>query len=78
VLTDMVMPHRMNGRELAQELTTERSGLKVIFMSGYSGEAVGHDTSYLRRPGTRFLQKPCDSHTLLQAVRQALDDKSNG
>jgi CheY-like chemotaxis protein len=75
VLTDMIMPQRMSGRELVEQLLAERPALKVIFMSGYSGEAVGEDTAFLRRTRTRFLQKPCDSHTLLRTVRESLDEK---
>jgi CheY-like chemotaxis protein len=74
VLTDMIMPEHMNGRELAEQLRAERPDLKVIFISGYSGETVGKDTAFLRRTGTDFLQKPCHSRTLLQTVRKALDD----
>jgi signal transduction histidine kinase/FixJ family two-component response regulator len=75
VLTDMIMPERMNGRELAEQLLAERPALKVIFMSGYSGETVGKDTAFLRRTRTRFLQKPCHWRTLLQTVRKSLDEK---
>jgi CheY-like chemotaxis protein len=75
VLTDMIMPQRMSGRELVEQLLAERPALKVIFMSGYSGEAVGEDTAFLRRTRTRFLQKPCDSHTLPRTVRESLDEK---
>jgi CheY-like chemotaxis protein len=75
VLTDMIMPQRMSGRELVEQLLAERPAIKIIFMSGYSGEAVGQDTAFLRRTRTRFLQKPCDSHTLLRTVRESLDDK---
>jgi CheY-like chemotaxis protein len=75
VLTDMIMPEHMNGRELAEQLLAERPDLKVIFISGYSGETVGKDTAFLRRTGTAFLQKPCHRNTLLQAVRKSLDEK---
>jgi CheY-like chemotaxis protein len=75
VLTDMIMPEHMNGRELAEQLRAERPDLKVIFISGYSGETVGKDTAFPWRTGTGFLQKPCHSHTLLQTVREALDQK---
>ena len=59
VLTDMIMPQGMSGRELVDQLVTERPALKVIFMSGYSDDTVGDDTAFLRRTQTRFLQKPC-------------------
>jgi CheY-like chemotaxis protein len=76
LLTDMIMPEHLSGRELIERLVSERPGLKVILMSGYNGETGSHDTSFLRRTGTCFLQKPCDAHTLLRAVRRCLDDKA--
>jgi CheY-like chemotaxis protein len=75
LLTDMIMPERMSGRELVEQLLADRRDLKVIFMSGYSGEAVGNDTGFLRRTRARFLQKPCHWRTLLQTVRDALNEK---
>jgi CheY-like chemotaxis protein len=71
LLTDLIMPDRMNGRELAEELRTESSNLKVIFMSGYSADAVGKD--FIARPGLQYLQKPYDPRKLAAAVRQCLD-----
>ena len=43
LLTDLVMPGNMNGRELAEKLWAEQPGLKVIFTSGYSADIVGKD-----------------------------------
>ena len=43
LLTDLVMPDQMNGRELAEKLWAERPRLKVIFTSGYSADVVGKD-----------------------------------
>jgi CheY-like chemotaxis protein len=74
ILTDMIMPESMSGRELVEQLLAERPVLKVIFMSGYSGDNVSKDTAFLRRTRTRFLQKPCNSRTLLQTVRESLDE----
>jgi FixJ family two-component response regulator len=48
--------------------------LKVIFMSGYSAEVVGKDTDFIRRTKSEFLQKPCSSRALLEAVRRCLDE----
>ena len=73
LLTDMVMPEGLNGRELAEQLLAERPALKVLFMSGYSPNASGHDTAFLRRTGSTFLQKPCDWRELLQGIRSLLD-----
>ncbi|MCX6926161.1 MAG: ATP-binding protein, partial [Verrucomicrobia bacterium] len=75
VLTDLLMPGGISGRELVQQLLAEQPALKVIFMSGYSGEAFGNDTAFLRRTRARFLQKPYHLRTLLQTVRESLDEK---
>ena len=77
LLTDMIMPGRMNGRELAEQLLADQPALNVILMTGYSGDTVNEDTAFLRRTRTRFLQKPCDSQALLKTVRECLDGKSN-
>ncbi len=71
LLTDLVMPDRMNGRELAERLRAERPELKVIFTSGYSAEVVGKD--FILRDGLNYLQKPYDAHRLARAVRECLD-----
>ncbi|MCS7091695.1 MAG: PAS domain S-box protein [Verrucomicrobiota bacterium] len=71
LLTDMVMPRRINGRELAERLCLERPDLKVIFTSGYSAEVVGED--FLQRPGVVYLPKPYAPGELARLVRQTLD-----
>ena len=71
LLTDLVMPRRMNGRQLAERLWQDRPDLKVIFTSGYSAEVVGCD--FLLRPGLVYLQKPYPPGRLVQLVRQTLD-----
>jgi two-component system cell cycle sensor histidine kinase/response regulator CckA len=71
LLTDVIMPDRLNGRELAEELRGEDAELKVIFMSGYSADAVGKD--FISQPGFQYLQKPYDPRKLAQAVRECLD-----
>ena len=73
LLTDVVMPDGMTGRELAEELQAEKPGLKVIFTSGYSAEVVGGDFSM--REGVNFLQKPYHPYTLTETVRACLDSK---
>ena len=71
VLTDLVMPDQINGRELAERLWAERPRLKVIFTSGYSADVVGED--FVLRPGINFLQKPYHPHKVALAVRDCLD-----
>jgi CheY-like chemotaxis protein len=73
LLTDIVMPDEMNGRELAERLLDRNPDLKVVFMSGYSPEAAGRNTEFFHRNGTYFLQKPCPSHILLETIRRCLD-----
>jgi two-component system, cell cycle sensor histidine kinase and response regulator CckA len=70
LLTDLIMP-RMNGRDLAVALRERRPGVRLAFMSGYTADAYGRDTSPL--PGAPFLQKPFDGLGLRRLVRTALD-----
>jgi signal transduction histidine kinase/CheY-like chemotaxis protein len=67
LLTDIVMPE-MSGDELARELRKMRPQLRVVYMTGYSGE---RDTSKLRIDGS-VVQKPFTRDTLLAAVEKAL------
>jgi two-component system, cell cycle sensor histidine kinase and response regulator CckA len=78
MVTDMIMPGGLTGRELAERLMADRPNLKVVFMSGYSGETSGDSTAFLRRTRARFLQKPFHARTLLEAVRQSLDENASG
>ena len=73
LLTDMVMPHGISGRELAERFQREKPELKVIFSSGYSLEVVGADM--VLQEGLNFLQKPYHPRKLAQAVRDCLDGK---
>jgi len=69
VLTDVVMPG-MNGRELAERLRPLCPGAKVIFISGYTDEAIAHHGVL----ESRFLRKPFDRTTLASKVRSVLDE----
>lgn len=73
VLTDLVMPNNMNGRELAERLWAQSPGLKVIFTSGYSADIVGKD--FKLEPELNFLQKPYQPQTLALTIRRCLDGK---
>ena len=69
LLTDVVMPE-MSGRELMHRLAAVRPGVKVLYMSGYSDEAIAHHGAL--DPGTSFLQKPFSPAALAGKVRQVL------
>jgi len=73
VLTDLVMPNNMNGRELAEKMWSESPELKVIFTSGYSADIVGKD--FKLQPELNFLQKPYQPQSLALTVRRCLDGK---
>jgi two-component system cell cycle sensor histidine kinase/response regulator CckA len=68
LVTDVVMP-RMGGRELAERLRAQRPGLRVLFVSGYSDDALGDAGD----PATGFLAKPFLAAELAAAVRALLD-----
>jgi two-component system, cell cycle sensor histidine kinase and response regulator CckA len=70
LVTDVVMPH-MSGKELAQRLLVARPGLRVLFISGYSDEAI--ERHGVLAPGAAFLQKPVRLDMLARTVRQILD-----
>jgi two-component system cell cycle sensor histidine kinase/response regulator CckA len=73
LLTDLVMPGELSGRELAERLLREQPHLKVIFTSGYSAESL--TANALTDAATAFLQKPYRPEKLVVAVRECLDAK---
>ncbi|MGE5568936.1 MAG: response regulator [Rhodospirillales bacterium] len=72
MITDIVMPY-MSGWELAERLRSQRPEMRVLYMSGYTDEAI------VRRgplgPGMFFLQKPFAGRELARTVRQILDQR---
>jgi PAS domain S-box-containing protein len=70
LLTDAVMPE-MSGRELAEHLETVHRETKVLYMSGYTDNAIVHHGAL--EPGTAFLQKPFAPDALARKVREVLD-----
>jgi len=74
LLTDIVMPLGVNGRQLAAQLRQQRPTLKVILMSGYSGNALEQQAPQGDNQPLRVLQKPFASNDLILTVRQVLDE----
>jgi len=70
LLTDVIMP-KINGRELADQLTETRPGIKVLYMSGYTDHVI-MDRGILP-PGVALLGKPFTLAGLVDKVRQVLD-----
>ena len=69
LLSDIVMPG-MNGRDLAGQLSQIRPDLKVLFMSGYTHNAIVHHG--VLEEGLAFLEKPFTPETLAVKIRQVL------
>ncbi len=72
LLTDMMMPEGLSGRELAERVLQDRADLKVIYSSGYSLDVVGQEPPITE--GAIFLQKPYDPDTIARAVRDCLNN----
>lgn len=74
LLTDMVMPYGVSGRQLAEQLQQENPHLKVVYTSGYSPGMAGKDLALLE--GFNFLPKPYPPARLAEVVRECLDGKT--
>jgi nitrogen-specific signal transduction histidine kinase/ActR/RegA family two-component response regulator len=70
LLTDVVLP-QMNGRELAERVTALHPGVKVLYMSGHTSDAVLRRG--IERHKAAFLEKPFSLDALVQKVREVLD-----
>ncbi len=71
VLTDLVMPGGLTGRELARQLKTIQPDVKIIYTSGYSLEVAGRDLAL--EPDFHFLPKPYHPPSLLRAIRNRIE-----
>jgi PAS domain S-box-containing protein len=70
LLTDVIMPG-MNGAELAQRISEIRPNVKILYMSGYTENVIGHNGTL--NAGVRLLQKPFNLRDLKNKVREVLD-----
>jgi len=73
LVTDVVMPG-IGGRELAKKLVAMRPGISVLYLSGYTEDAIV--TEGVLAPGTAFLQKPFTLQNLTKKVREVLRSKA--
>ncbi|HJU05704.1 MAG TPA: PAS domain S-box protein [Nitrospiraceae bacterium] len=74
LITDVVMP-QMSGSDVAKRLTADRPSLKVLYMSGYTDDAIVHHGA---SDATAFLQKPFAPDALVLKVREVLDAARKG
>jgi two-component system, cell cycle sensor histidine kinase and response regulator CckA len=71
LLTDIVMPGGISGRELGTRLREQNPDLRIIYTSGYSAEIAGQELTL--QIGQNFIQKPVRPNQLLEALRRSLD-----
>ena len=70
LITDVVMPG-LSGRDVAGNLSSQRPGVRVLYISGYADDAIVRHG--VLEPGIRFMQKPFAPDALAQKVREVLD-----
>jgi CheY-like chemotaxis protein len=71
LLTDMLMPGGLNGRQVVEALRARSPRLPAVVMSGYSADLVAGGVP----EGIGLVEKPCDPQTLARALRQALEGR---
>ena len=73
LFTDVVLPGGMNGRELADVAVKKKPGLKVLFATGYTRNAIIHHGRL--DPGVDVLMKPYSYELLARKIRAVLDNQ---
>ncbi|MCM2284063.1 MAG: response regulator [Desulfobacula sp.] len=71
LITDMVLPE-MNGKDLARQVQSIYPAIKILFMSGYTANAIAHH--HVLEPGLCFLQKPFSVKDMAVKAREALEN----
>ena len=74
LIADVVLPGEHNGKEVAEALCAQRPGLPVLFMSGYTENAMIREGRI--EPGVRLIQKPFRRNDLAKALRATLESGS--
>ena len=75
LLTDVVLPGKVRGRELAERITAIRPEVKVVFMSGYTENSIIHNGRL--DDGVHLVSKPFQREQLARKVAEALGDVAN-
>ena len=73
LLSDLIMPGGLTGKDLGERLQRDRPELKMVFISGYHAELLTGEVQ--GRRDVKFLAKPFAAQTLAQTVRACLDEK---
>ncbi len=74
LLTDVVLPGGLSGREVAERVLDRHPGIRVIYMSGYTRDSAVHGGRL--DEGIEFLEKPFTPKALLNKVREVLDTEA--
>jgi CheY-like chemotaxis protein len=70
LFTDVILPNGMTGKQLADDVARRRPGMKVLYTSGYTDNAIVHQGRL--DPGVMLLSKPYRKSQLAKMIRQAL------
>ncbi len=71
LLTDIVLPDALSGRDLASRIRERNPGLKIVYTSGFSADLAGREVAM--EEGQTFVQKPYEANLILATVRHCLD-----